>query len=55
MKVVSRTVAIREYFFPGRPAQEVIAEMKKLTEADKQELSEGAAKELGYELEVKPA
>lgn len=40
--------AIRKYFFPAdAKAADVITEIKQLTDADKRELAEGAAKELG--------
>lgn len=44
---ISQTKAIKDYFFVGVPAAEVIAEMKKLAPEEKAELAEGAARELG--------
>jgi hypothetical protein len=43
--------AIRKYFFPAdAKAGEILAEVKKLTPADREELAQGAARELGATL-----
>jgi hypothetical protein len=48
---VTPIVAIRNYFFAdGTPVKDVLVQVKALTDEDKAELAEGAAKELGLEL-----
>lgn len=49
-KTMTGVVAIRTYFFEGMSATDVMAEYKKLSPADRIELAEGAAKELGVTL-----
>ena len=46
----SDMVLIRNYFFAGRPSQEVLAEVKKLTATDKKELGEELRKWIAHVL-----
>lgn len=48
----SAVMALKKYFAPNMPAAEFVKEIKALTLEAKQELAEGAARELGVELEV---
>ena len=50
MQKMSKMKIIKEYFsIPGKPV--TFAELKALTSTQRQELAEGAAKELGVEIE----
>ncbi len=49
---ITRYKAIKDFFgIPGRPV--TLSELKELSSSSRQELAEGAAAELGKELEVK--
>jgi len=50
MEKITRLAAIKKYFGEGhRPVE--LAELKVLSKEERQELAEGAAKEMGIELE----
>lgn len=51
VKAMSPVVAIKKYFFEdGTPFVKAAAEIKALSDEDKRELAEGAARELGVSL-----
>ena len=52
-KEMSEAAAIREYFLKDMSASDAIKQIRELTPADKTELAQGAAKQLGAV--IKPA
>lgn len=51
-ETMTRVKAIRTYFFgKDEPAQQIIKEIKALTEEDKTELAQGAAEQLNVRLD----